>query len=235
MAMPDWPKRGAWPLMAVLGLIAVLTWAAPGAWAKPLRLVALGDSLVQGFGLPPEDGFVPQLERWLRRSGLDVEVVNAGVSGDTTRGGRSRIGWAMNGRPDALIVALGGNDALRGIDPGEVRGNLEAILSVATENGPEVLLVGIAAPGNFGPQYAREFNAIYPELAEKYDVALHENFLAALANLPDRAETLETFFQADALHPNKRGVAKIVEDIGPQVKQLLERAERKRAEDDGGG
>ncbi|RMD46550.1 MAG: arylesterase, partial [Alphaproteobacteria bacterium] len=142
--------------MAALALCAL----GGGAEARTLRVVALGDSLTQGYGLPAGQGFVPQLERWLRERGHDVELVNAGVSGDTTAGGRARIGWTLAGGADALIVALGGNDVLRGLPPEEARANLEAILAEAEARGIPVLLIGIDAPGNYGPDYERAFEAI---------------------------------------------------------------------------
>jgi acyl-CoA thioesterase-1 len=129
----------------------VLTLSAP-AMAEQVTVAALGDSLTQGFGLPPEEGFVPQLEGWLRGEGADVSVVNAGVSGDTTAGGLSRIAWTLTDDVNALIVTLGGNDLLRAIPPEASRANLDAILETALARGVSVLLVGMEAPGNFGPK-----------------------------------------------------------------------------------
>ncbi|MFV2038161.1 MAG: GDSL-type esterase/lipase family protein, partial [Paracoccaceae bacterium] len=127
---------------------------APGGptTAEPVTIAALGDSLVQGYGLARDLGFVPQLQRWLDNQGLAVVVINAGVSGDTTAGGRARIGWTLGADIDALIVSLGANDALRGVDPAASKANLDAILATATARAVPVLLVGIQAPGNFGPE-----------------------------------------------------------------------------------
>lgn len=189
--------------------------------AEPVTIAALGDSLTQGYGLPPEDGFVPQLQRWLDDAGEEAVLINAGVSGDTTAGGLSRIGWTLTDDVDALIVALGGNDLLRGIDPGVARANLDGILAEATAQGVPVLLVGMDAPSNYGADYEAAFEAMYPELAAKYRALHHENFLGALAALGDRDRALAEFMQPDRIHPNAAGVALIVEDIGPRVTELI--------------
>ena len=208
-------------LMAVL--MAVLA-GGPAAAAEPPKIVVLGDSLVHGYGLLPEDGFVAQLQGWLDAQGIAAQLVNAGVSGDTTAGGLSRLGWVLGEDVDGLIVALGGNDALRGIDPDLSRANLDAILTEATGRGLPVLLVGITAPRNFGPDYAMRFEAIFPELAERHGALLYPDFMAALLRLPDRADTLARYYQVDGLHPNRAGVALIVQDIGPKVAELIARA-----------
>mgnify|MGYP001820848465 CR=1 FL=1 len=199
---------------------------APGvAVAEPVSIVALGDSLTQGFGLASDDGFVPQLQTWLVANGADVQVINAGVSGDTTAGGVSRVEWALTPVVDALIVALGGNDLLRGIDPATSRANLDGILTVADARELPVLLVGMDAPANYGPEFETAFDAMYPELARAHDTLLYPNFLAALADQPDRQTAMATLMQADGIHPNADGVALIVEAIGPSVLELLGRVE----------
>ena len=187
-------------------------------------MAALGDSLTQGFGLPPEDGFVPQLQAWLTESGSDAEIINAGVSGDTTAGGLSRIEWTLTPEVDALIVALGGNDLLRVIDPVVSRYNLEGILEIAAGRGLPVLLIGMDAPPNYGPDYKVAFDAMYPELAEAHGALLYPNFLAALAAQENRRATLAAFMQGDGIHPNANGVELIVEDMGPSVIELISRA-----------
>lgn len=192
--------------------------------AEPVTIAALGDSLTQGYGLPPEDGFVPQLQRWLDGAGEEAVLINAGVSGDTTAGGLSRIGWTLTDDVDALIVALGGNDLLRGIDPGVARANLDGILAEATAQGVPVLLVGMDAPSNYGADYEAAFEAMYPELAANYDALHHENFLGALAALGDRETALAKYMQPDRIHPNAAGVALIVEDLGPRVAELIGQA-----------
>lgn len=200
------------------GLATIL--GAGVALAEPVTVAALGDSLTQGYGLAAEDGFVPQLQRWLDAAGEEVVLINAGVSGDTTAGGLSRIGWTLTEEVDALIVALGGNDLLRGIDPGVARANLEGILAEAAGRGLPVLLVGMDAPSNYGPDYEAAFEAIYPELAGEYGALHHENFLGALAALADREMAVERYMQPDRIHPNAEGVALIVADLGPRVAEL---------------
>ena len=191
-----------------------------------VTVAALGDSLTQGYGLRQEDGFVPQLQAWLRDQGADVTVVNAGVSGDTTAGGLSRVDWTLTEDVDAMIVALGGNDLLRGIDPAASKENLDGILSAADREGVEVLMIGMTAPGNYGQDYKREFDAMYGELAGKWDVALADaSFLAPLMEMEDRDAAAASYMQSDGIHPNADGVAVIVEALGPAVLDLVERAE----------
>lgn len=189
-------------------------------------MAALGDSLTQGYGLPEAQGFVPQLERWLAENGVEAEIVNAGVSGDTTAGGLSRIGWTLTDDVDALIVALGGNDVLRGIAPDVARANLAGILDAAEARGLPVLLIGIAAPGNYGAEYKASFDAIYTDLADRYDAAMLPSFLAPLEDAAgSRDAALRRFMQPDGIHPNAEGVAVIVEAVGPEVADLIARAE----------
>jgi acyl-CoA thioesterase-1 len=193
-------------------------------WAEPVTIAALGDSLTQGYGLPPDEGFVPQLEAWLTQNGVDAKIINAGVSGDTTAGGLSRIEWTLTPEVDAVIVALGGNDLLRGIDPAVSRANLEGILGVTSARDLPVLLIGMNSPSNYGPEFEAAFNAMYPELAAKFGALLHSNFLGALAAEEDIQTALSEFMQNDGIHPNGKGVALIVEDIGPKVAELVEMA-----------
>ena len=189
--------------------------------AEPLTLVALGDSLTAGYGLPPDQGFVPQLQTWLTAQGEDVTVVNAGVSGDTTAGGVSRLEWTLTPDVDALIVTLGGNDLLRGIDPATSRANLDKIVKTATDMGLPVLLVGMKAPGNYGPEYKTAFDQIYPILSATYETLLADSFFTALTGNSQDPTTAAPFMQADGIHPNTEGVAKIVAQLGPQVRDLL--------------
>ncbi len=186
-------------------------------------IAALGDSLTQGYGLVQEDGFVPQLEGWLLAQGADVRMVNAGVSGDTTAGGLSRVAWTLTDDVDALIVALGGNDLLRAIPPEASRANLDGILQAAAAREVPVLLIGLQAPGNYGPEYKAAFDAIYPELAEAYGALHVDSFLGALQSEADQGAALRAYMQGDGIHPNKDGVAKIVEALGPQVQALIDR------------
>lgn len=198
-----------------------LIFSAP-AWADPVKLVALGDSLTAGYGLAPEDGFVPQLQGWLAAQGREVVVVNAGVSGDTTAGGLSRLDWSLTPDTKGLIVELGGNDMLRGLAPAEARANLEAILKGAKARGVPVLLVGMQAPGNYGADYKTAFDAIYPDLAAQYDAVLVPSFFAPLTQGGDPAAA-QGMMQADGIHPNPEGVKKIVAALGPKVIDLLGR------------
>lgn len=207
-------------------LIVIVTcvWASV-AQAQEVVIAALGDSLTQGYGLPAEQGFVPQLQAWLDAQGAEVRLINAGVSGDTTAGGLARVGWTLTPEVDGLIVALGGNDLLRGLDPVQARGNIEGILQAADTAGVEVLLVGMQAPGNFGAAYKAQFDALYPELAQAYGVLYLESFFVGLMQdglLPPLAE-MQAFLQADGIHPNAQGVARIVEGMGPKVLDLAQR------------
>lgn len=192
--------------------------------AEPVTIVALGDSLTAGYGLAPEEGLVPQLEGWLRAAGQDVVVQNAGVSGDTTAGGLSRVDWALGPDADALIVTLGGNDMMRGLPPDTVGANLSAILTKAKERGLPVLLVGMRAPTNFGPAYKSDFDALYPALAAELGALFlpdfFDGFRAAGAELTDPA-SFSVWMQADGIHPNAEGVKLIVQVLGPKVQELL--------------
>ena len=168
-------------------MIAVLLLAGGAARAEPARIVALGDSLVHGYGLDQDQGFVPQLQSWLDAQGLDAVILNAGLSGDTTAGGQARLDWALADGADALIVSLGGNDILRAIDPSMARANLSAILDRAEADGLPVLLIGIVVPPNSGTSYQEAFRAIYPELSQEYGTLLYPDFLHVFTEQQDRA------------------------------------------------
>ena len=212
--------------MARLGKpVAALAVIAGAAVAEPVRIVALGDSLTAGYGLPLPEGFVPQLQGWLDANGVEAVVVNAGVSGDTTAGGLARVGWTLADGPDAMIVALGGNDFLRGLDPALSRANLEGILDAAAAEDVEVLLVGLEAGPNYGPDYKAAFDEMYDALAAEYGVLYAEDFFAGLlAEAGDQAG-VAPLMQEDGLHPNAEGVAAIVAALGPAVAALAARAE----------
>ncbi len=184
--------------------------------ARPLRLLAFGDSLTAGWGLPPEAAFPVVLERQLRAAGWDVAVVNAGVSGDTTTGGLNRLPWLLEERWDAAILELGANDMLRGEDPAIVEANLASMLELFRQKGVPVLLAGMLSLANFGEDYTREFNGIYPRLAEEFDAVAYPFFLEGVAG--DPALNLP-----DGLHPNQQGIEQIAERILPKVVELLKR------------
>lgn len=190
----------------------------PALAADPPRLLVLGDSLTAGYGLDQADGFVPRLEAALRTQGRAVRVLNGGVSGDTTAGGLSRLDWALADRPQAMIVELGANDGLRGLDPAATERNLDAIIAKAKTVGLPVLLAGMLAPPNLGRDYGREFNALYPRLAERHGVLFYPFFLEGVAARPH-------LNQADGIHPNPAGVAEIVRRILPDVMRLLDQVE----------
>lgn len=201
-------------------LAAVLTLAGPVA-ADEVTLLVLGDSLIQGYGLPAEDGFVPQMQAWLDARGHEVTLINAGVSGDTTAGGLSRVEWSLTPEVDAMIVALGGNDVLRGIDPGVARANLDGILDVAKRQGIASMLVPMQAPGNYGADYKTAFDGMYPDLATQYAAQEAPGFFEILMEGGTDPMAAKGLMQSDGIHPNARGVARIVAGIGPHVEQLI--------------
>lgn len=190
--------------------------------AAPVTLLALGDSLTEGYGLPPEDGFVPQLQAWLEAEGREVVVVNAGVSGDTTAGGLSRADWSLTPEVQAVIVNLGGNDMLRGVPVATARANLDGILAKIAERGLPVALVSLRAPGNYGPDYKTEFDAMYADLAKTHGALLIDNYFEPIADAMGTALDA-TMMQADGIHPNADGVSRIVARVGPAVLDLLGR------------
>lgn len=187
---------------------------------QPFKILALGDSLTAGYGLPRPDGFVPQLSAWLNAALPErpTEITNAGVSGDTTQGGRSRLGWALAPfgakGPDLVIVALGGNDGLRGIDPSVTRANMTAIVESLKKRGLPIFLVGMQAPPNLGRAYGDAFNSIFPDLAKAHNLPFYPFFLDGVA-------AVKELNQQDGIHPNKEGVAVIVQKMGPMLKQVI--------------
>jgi len=183
---------------------------------RELRLLALGDSLTAGYGLSRQEGFVAQLQAALRARGIPATVLDAGVSGDTTAGGRARLDWALADRPDAAIVALGGNDLLRALDPASTYANLNDILTRLGQRNIPVLLAGMLAPRNLGQEFVTAFEGAYQRLAREHDVVFVPFFLDGVAGEP-------ALNQPDGIHPNARGVAVMVERILPAVEQLLSR------------
>ncbi|MEL6681313.1 MAG: arylesterase [Pseudomonadota bacterium] len=189
--------------------------------ADTVTIAALGDSLTAGYGLPQEHGLVPQLETWLQTRGADVAIVNAGVSGDTTAGGLSRVDWTLTPDIDAMIVTLGGNDYLRGLDPAVSRQNLDGILARGQAADVEMLLVGLQVGANYGQDYKTEFETMYADLSAKYGIALYPDFGAGLRAAAGTDGGISEFMQADGIHPNKDGVTAIVEAMGPAVLDLI--------------
>lgn len=192
------------------------------AQAAQITIVALGDSLTQGYGLPDWEGFVPVMEGWLKDKGVDVQINNAGVSGDTTSGGLERAEWALYGEIHGVILAMGGNDMLRGFPPELVRSNLAKIIEIANENDVDVLLVGMKATNNFGQEYKDDFDAIYPSLSAEYGVQLYDDFIGAISRARSMAE-IQEFMQGDGLHPTAEGVRMIVDEMGYSVMGLIDR------------
>lgn len=179
-----------------------------------LKLVALGDSLTAGYNLPGSAAFPPVLEQVLRQKGIAVEIVNAGVSGDTVQGGLERLDWSVADGTDGVILELGANDALRGVDPAVTHKGLETIVTRLKARGIPVLIAGMYAPRNLGPDYAARFDSIYPELAKSHGLVLYPFFLEGIAG--DRALN-----QADLLHPTAEGVRVIVRNILPTVERFI--------------
>ncbi len=182
-----------------------------------ILIVAFGDSLYAGYGLDQKQGFAPELQSALRAAGQDVQVYNAGVSGDTTAAGLRRMDFVIDSlarKPDLVILGLGGNDLLRGLKPADTRANMEAMVKKLQDRGITVMLTGMLAPPNLGAAFGEEFNAIYPGLAKKYDTALYPFFMDGLVGHPD-------LFQADGIHPTAEGIDIIVGKITPQVVEVL--------------
>ena len=178
--MLRWVKYGASACANKAAAAVFLLGSTVFAQAEPVDILALGDSLTAGYGLTDTEGFVPRMQAWLDDQGVEARLVNAGVSGDTTAGGLSRVAWSLTPEIDAIIVALGGNDLLRGLDPSVSRANLDGILKVAQENNLDVLVIGMEAPGNYGPEYKAEFDAMYPELADAYGALYFSRFFEGL-------------------------------------------------------
>jgi acyl-CoA thioesterase-1 len=186
------------------------------------EILAFGDSISAGLGLPADQAFPARLGAKLKEDGLPVRVVNAGVSGDTTAGGVARLDWALADKPAIVLLELGANDALRGIDPTVVRSNLEKMIQKIQANGAKLVILGMQAPPNWGQDYQREFDRIYPELAQAHNVPLYPFVLEGVAMNPQ-------LNQPDGLHPNERGVAVMVDRIAPLVAPLVSQFEGGRS------
>ncbi len=208
-------------VLAVLGVAATPHTTRAEATAGTIKIIAFGDSLTAGYMLPPAAAFPAQLQVALQQRGHKVQVVNAGVSGDTTANGVDRLDWTLQEGADAVILELGGNDALRGVDPELTRANLDKMLSVITATGADVLLAGIKAPSNWGNAYVGAFDPMFPELAKKYNVALYPFFLDGLL-------TNRSLIMDDGIHPTTAGVAEIVKRILPDAEALVQRAAKRK-------
>ncbi len=202
--------------------IVIMAMPVIAAENAPLKIVALGDSLTAGYLLPADKAFPPVLARALKERGHAVEIINAGVSGDTTAAGLERLGWAVPQDADAVIVELGANDALRGLSATAARDNLDKILTALKAQKSEILLAGMHAPRNLGEAYVAAFDAMFAELAQKHDALLYPFFL-------ERIALKANLNLADGIHPNEKGVEEIVAGILPKVEELIARVKAKRA------
>jgi acyl-CoA thioesterase-1 len=205
--------------MAAIALLFCLS-GTVSAETKPLRILAFGASIVAGYGLNEQDALPAQLEKALRAHGIDATVINSGVSGETSAGGLARLDWALADDPDLVIVDLGGNDALRGIDPKTTEANLDAIVTRLRQEKRGVLVAGMLAPPNLGADYAAAFNAVFRNVAARHDVLLYPFILDGVVMDP-------SLNQDDGIHPNAAGVKVIVERMLPSVLQAIERLDRR--------
>ncbi len=187
------------------------------AWAEQVNIMVIGDSLTAGYGLAQSASFPSQLEAALQAVGEDVRIINSGVSGDTSAGGRARLAWALSLKPDAVILELGANDGLRGLDPRQTEANLGQIIANIQKHALPVLLTGMRAPPNLGQQYGTEFNNLFRRLANKHRVLFYPFFLEGVAAVP-------ALNQTDGIHPNAVGVGEIVKRILPLVRELIDQA-----------
>ena len=189
-----------------------------------IKILVLGDSLTAGYGLDKNGSFPAVLEKYLRASGWDTTITNGGVSGDTSAGGKNRLKWALRKNPDVVIIELGANDGLRGLNPNNTKENLAAILRELRQRKISVLLAGMLAPPNFGKTYGQEFKKIYLDLAREFNVPLYKFFLDGVAGKP-------ALNQSDGIHPNKKGVVVIVERILPRVVSILKTLKKDQLRD----
>ena len=201
-------------MLRLISVIALLLFSTPAALSKPVTLLVLGDSLSSGLGLSPQEAFPAKLEQALKLRYPDIRIINAGVSGDTAADGLARLEWALTDDVGGLIVELGANDALRGLDVGQMERALNGIMAAAAAKKLPTLILGMKAPPNMGPDYVARFDGLYPQLAEKYRVLLYPFFLDGVA-------ANASLNQGDGIHPNARGVDLIVSKIIPSVEELI--------------
>jgi acyl-CoA thioesterase-1 len=209
------------PALALLATTSALPTSAQTPATKPIKMVVLGDSLSAGLGLPGSAAFPAHLQKVLKTKGIEVDITNAGVSGDTSSGARDRLDWSVPEGTEAVILELGANDSLRGIDPKVTHGALTDILTRLKARKIAILLCGMVAPPNYGADYSARFNAIYPDLANAFQVPLYPFFLEGVA-------TDAKLNQADGLHPTAAGIDKIVKNILPSVEAFLSTILRQR-------
>ncbi len=217
----DTGKRHSRPFYAAIIVAFFVVLIAAPVNAQPIKIVAFGDSLIAGFGLKANDAFPAQLEIALKKRGYDVEVANAGVSGDTSAGGLSRLDWSIQDGTQAVILVLGANDMLRGMEPELARKNIGEVISRLKARKIEVLLGGMRAAPNLGADYAARFNPIYEELAKEHDILIYPFFLDGVAGERD-------LNMSDGIHPTPKGVSLVVERILPSVESLIERVKKHR-------
>lgn len=209
--------------LARLVLVGLVLAGSAQAADSPIRILAFGDSLTAGYGLDDlNDSFPAQLQRALRARGHDVTIIQGGVSGDTTTGGRSRLEWALAEKPDGVIVALGGNDGLRGVDPKVTGDSMDAIVKRIRRDGTPVLVAGMMAPPNLGRDYGDRFNAVFPRVAKENGALLYPFLLEGVAAVPG-------LNQGDRIHPNAKGVQVMVTGILPRVEELIGQIRKRRA------
>ena len=213
---PIWTAMIRFSVATFLGIVALGTMLLTPVQAKSITILALGDSLTAGYGVAPNESIPAKLEAALRAKGLDVTIINAGVSGDTAAQGEARLDWAISDDVGGVIVELGANDALRGLDPGQAEQALKRIMDKLKQKNLPVLIAGMKAPPNLGPDYVAKFDAIYPRLAEDYGALLYPFLLEGVA-----ADA--KLNQADGIHPNPAGVDVIVTRITPSVEQLVQK------------
>jgi acyl-CoA thioesterase-1 len=213
--------RQSWPLFGAIIVAFLLTFAVAPAAAQPVKIVAFGDSLLAGYGLRANESFPAQLQNALKQRGIDAEVANAGVSGDTTSGGLARLDWSIPDGTEAVILVLGANDMLRGMEPELARKNLDEMIKRLKARKIEVLLGGMRAAPNLGADYAAKFDAIYGALAKEHDILVYPFFLEGVAG--QRELNL-----GDGIHPTPKGVSVVVAGILPLVESLIERVKKRR-------
>ncbi|MEM7654358.1 MAG: arylesterase [Pseudomonadota bacterium] len=216
---------GSRALHSLITVLALLLFG-PAALAQqePVKLLALGDSLVAGYGLSEADSFTTKLQQALQNEGFNVSVINGGVSGDTSAGGLARMDWLLSDIPDAALIELGANDGLRGLDPRDTEKNIDQIVVNFQERGVPVMLAGMYAPPNLGEEYGRDFDQVFPKIAEQRSVPLYPFFLDGVAAVPE-------LNQPDGIHPNADGVDVIIEKLLPSVVALLQTVESGSATD----